>query len=188
MKVFQLNHSDINGGAARAAYRIHHAVRSSGIDSRMLVNVAASDDWTVHGPSNNLAKAYHRVRPQLTKPLSKLLRTDNSIIHSPALVPSRWPELINSSDADVVNLHWVQAEMLSIADISRIGKPVVWTLHDMWAFCGAEHYAWDNRWRDGYRRNNRPKHESGFDLNRWAWQRKRKKWRRPLQIVCLVSG
>ena len=92
--------------------------------------------------------------------------------------------MINSSDADVVNLHWVQAEMLSIADISRIAKPLVWTLHDMWAFSGAEHCAWDNRWRDGYRRNNRPKHERGFDLNRWAWQRKRKYWRRPMQIVC----
>ena len=184
MKVFQLNHSDINGGAARAAYRIHHALRCSGIDSRMVVNVAASDDWTVYGPTNNIGKAYHCIRPQLTKPLCSLLRTDNPIIHSPALLPSRWPAFINSSDADVVNLHWVQGEMLSIADISRIAKPLVWTLHDMWAFSGAEHCAWDNRWRDGYRRNNRPKHERGFDLNRWAWQRKRKYWRRPMQIVC----
>ena len=134
---------------ARAAYRIHHAgaAQASTADAGECGRLRRLDGTR---PFKQLAKAYHRVRPQLTKPLSKLLRTDNSIIHSPALVPSRWPELINSSDADVVNLHWVQAEMLSIADISRIGKPVVWTLHDMWAFCGAEHYAWDNRWRDGY--------------------------------------
>ena len=47
----------------------------------------------------------------------------------------------------------------------------------------AEHYTTDH-WRDGYRHENRPEHESGFDLNRWTWQRKRKHWRRPLQIVC----
>ena len=26
----------------------------------------------------------------------------------------------------------------------------------------------------GYRRDNRPLYESGFDLNRWTWQRKRR--------------
>ena len=74
--------------------------------------------------------------------------------------------------------------MLAIADIARIRKPIVWTLHDMWAFCGAEHYTIDHRWRDGYLRDNRPAHESGFDLNRHTWQLKRNHWRRPLQIVC----
>ncbi|CAK6687493.1 D-inositol-3-phosphate glycosyltransferase [Synechococcus sp. CBW1107] len=81
-------------------------------------------------------------------------------------------------------MHWVQGEMLSIADIARIRKPIIWTLHDMWAFCGAEHYTFDNRWRDGYCADNRPDHESGFDLNRNTWKRKRKHWRRTFQIVC----
>ena len=38
--------------------------------------------------------------------------------------------------------------MLSIADIAKIKKPVVWTLHDM-GFLGAEHYAEDFRWQKG---------------------------------------
>jgi glycosyltransferase involved in cell wall biosynthesis len=184
MKPFCVNCSDINGGAARAAHRIHHALREFGVDSWMLVNVAASGDWSVQGPASKWAKASARIRPQLATPLRKLLRTGNPIIHSPGLVPSQWPERLNASDADVVHLHWVQGEMLSIADIGRIRTPIVWTLHDMWAFCGAEHYTTDHRWRDGYRSNNRPSFESGFDLNRYTWQRKRKHWRRPLQIVC----
>ena len=182
--IYSLNHSDINGGAARAAYRIHQALRDSGIDSRMLVNVASSGDWTVQGPSNKFTKVIGRVRPQLATPFRKLLQTGNPIIHSPAVVPSRWPELINSSDAELVHLHWLQGEMLSIADIARIRKPIVWTLHDMWPFCGAEHYTTDYRWRDGYLSDNRPDHESGFDLNRSTWLRKRRHWRRPMQIVC----
>ena len=184
MKVFQLNHSDINGGAARATYRIHHALRDIGIDSQMLVNLAASGDWSVRGPTSLWGKTISRIRPQLVTPLRKLLSTGNPIIHSPALVPSRWSKRLNTSDADVVHLHWVQGEMLSIADIGRICKPIVWTLHDMWAFCGAEHVTPDFRWRDGYRVDNRPVHESGFDLNRYTWQRKRKHWSRPLQVVC----
>jgi glycosyltransferase involved in cell wall biosynthesis len=184
LKALQLNHSDVNGGAARAAYRIHHSLRHSGIDSRLFVNLAASGDWTVQGPANTWGQAIRRIRPHLATPFRKLLHTGNPILHSPALMPSRWPERLKVSDADLVHMHWVQHEMLSIADIGRIRKPIVWTLHDMWAFCGAEHVTSDHRWRDGYRPDNRPAHEGGFDLNRYTWQRKRKHWRRPLQIVC----
>ena len=184
MKVLQLNYSDIDGGAARAAYRIHHALRSTGIDSQMLVNIASSGDWTVQGPSTKSAKAISLMRPHLASPLRMLLRTSNPIIHSPSVVPSCLHERINASQADLVHLHWVQGEMLSVSSISRITKPIVWTLHDMWAFSGSEHYTTDHRWREGYRRDNRPAHESGFDLNRWTWLRKRKHWREPMQIVC----
>jgi glycosyltransferase involved in cell wall biosynthesis len=73
--------------------------------------------------------------------------------------------------------------MMSIADIGRLTKPTVWTLHDMWAFCGAEHYTEGHRYREGYSAANRPIHESGFDLDRWTWRRKQQHWRRPFQIV-----
>lgn len=183
MKVIHLNHSDISGGAARAAYRIHHSLRAAGVDSHMWVNKAHAGDWTVEGPASKVAKALASVSGHAVSPLVKTLKTGNLIIHSPAILPSQWVKRINDSDADIVHLHWVQGEMLSIADIGRIKKPIVWTLHDMWAFCGAEHYTEDDRWREGYRRDNRPSHESGFDLNRWTWKRKCKYWTRPMQIV-----
>ena len=74
-------------------------------------------------------------------------------------------------------------QVLSIRDIALINKPLVWTLHDMWPICGAEHVSFDMRWRDGYLACNRPMDESGFDLNRWTWERKCKYWKLPIQIV-----
>ena len=183
MKIAMVNHSDINGGAARAAWRIHHALRQSGVDSQMYVNRASAGDWTVTGPRGKLAKALGMVRSPLGGVANRLLKTGNPILHSPAILPSSWPKRLNTSDADIVHLHWVNGEMMSVADISRITKPVVWTLHDMWAFCGAEHCADDFRWRDGYLKTNRPSHESGFDLNRWTWQRKLNAWKKPIHIV-----
>ncbi|MBM9538344.1 glycosyltransferase family 4 protein [Desulfobulbus alkaliphilus] len=183
IRVIHINHSDIIGGAARAAYRIHHCLREAGVDSLMWVNKAIAGDWTVQGPSNKLEMLSVNLRGHVGGQLRRLLKTANPTIHSPSIVPSQWAKRINASDADIVHLHWVAGEMLSIADISRIEKPIVWTLHDMWAFCGAEHYTDDYRWRDGYRRDNRPPHEAGFDLNRWTWQRKRKYWQRPMYIV-----
>ena len=72
--------------------------------------------------------------------------------------------------------------------------PLVWTLHDQWPFCGAEHYtsppspgeahSSDERFAKGYTSASRPAHESGRDLNRRTWLRKRRAWVRPIQIVC----
>jgi glycosyltransferase involved in cell wall biosynthesis len=184
VKVLSVNHSDSLGGAARAAYRLHCALRRDGIDSQMLVNHATLGDWTVSEPPTTLHKVLARVGPHIGQQLARLQKTPNPILHSPAFIPSPWVSEINASDANIVHLHWIAAEMLSIADIAKIRKPVVWTLHDQWAFCGAEHCATaDERWRGGYRSDNRSPDESGWDLNRWVWNRKKKAWTVPLQIV-----
>ena len=46
---------------------------------------------------------------------------------------------INAHQASIIHLHWIN-NLLSIEDIGRINKPIVWTLHDMWPFSGSEHY------------------------------------------------
>ena len=58
---------------------------------------------------------------------------------------------------DLINLHWIQGEMISIEEIGRIKKPIVWTLHDAWPFCGTEHFPNglnDKRYEYGYFRSN----------------------------------
>lgn len=183
VKTLLVNHSDSVGGAARAAYRLHRALLASGVESRMLVNDARSGDWTVIGPQSRQARVLARLRGGIGGLLTGVLKTGNPILHSPAVLPSRWSTRLNCSDTDVVHLHWINSEMMSIADIGRIRKPLVWTLHDMWAFCGAEHVTEEFRWRDGYLSDNRPDYESGFDLNRSTWSRKYTHWRHPAHIV-----
>lgn len=183
MHIVHLNHSDISGGAARAAFRIHDSLCQMGLDSWVGVAHNASDDWRILGPRNKFEKAQVRLYSAFEMAATRLLNTRNRILHSPAILASNWLRRLKTLKPDITHLHWVCGEMLSISDIGRISGPVVWTLHDMWAFCGAEHYAEDYRWRDGYRNNNRPCHESGFDLNRWVWERKRKCWKHPFQIV-----
>ena len=182
MKVLHINRSDV-GGAGRAVYRIHSALRSAGVDSTMWVNHSLTGDWTVKTPLKPVDRLFMRAAPHLANLSTKFLRTKNHIIHSPAFLPSKWLKYINDSDYDLVHLHWIGGEMLSIKDIAHINKPLVWTFHDMWPFCGAEHVSFDCRWKDGYLSTNRPSYESGFDLNRWTWERKNKYWKSPKQIV-----
>jgi len=183
IKIAHLSATDITGGAARAAFRIHHALLAQGAESRMLVNQATSDDWTVKGPVGRLQKLVNLMRPSFSAALGRTFSPTAPPPFSPALVPSYWAPDLNSSDFEVVNLHWLGGEMMSIADIGRLKKPVVWTLHDMWAFCGAEHYSLDARFREGYRSDNRPANETGWDFNRWVWNRKLKHWRRPMHVI-----
>ena len=48
----------------------------------------------------------------------------------------------------MINLHWAQNAYLSLSElqaIQNLGKPIAWTLHDMWAITGGCHYNEDCR-------------------------------------------
>lgn len=183
MRVFALNLSDSVGGAAKAAYRIHQAVRGLGINSSLVVHRKTLNDSDIIGPKTNFEILFDRFRSGIGVLIARLIRTENADYHSPAIFPTFWYQKLNRSNADVVHLHWIHGEMMSVDDLGSIEKPLVWTLHDMWAFSGAEHYSEALRWKEGYSQSNRPKGETGFDLNRWAWLRKKKAWKKPIQIV-----
>jgi len=47
-------------------------------------------------------------------------------------------------NADVIHLHWINFGFLSTNSLKKLlslGKPVIWTLHDMWAFTGGCHHS-----------------------------------------------
>lgn len=183
MKILHISHSDNNGGAARAAYRIHRSLLAMGIDSKMFVQDSNLGDWTVSSFESKWGRLFSNLRLFIASLVTRFNKTGNPILHSPSIFSSNLLHKINKSNVDIVHLHWIQGEMLNIHDISKITKPIIWTLHDMWAFCGAEHVSWDLRWKDGYNRDNRPDHESGIDLNRIIWKYKMRSWKRPFQII-----
>ena len=54
---------------------------------------------------------------------------------------SQLPEI---READIIHLHWINQGGLSLRDIQQLqalGKPIVWTMHDMWPFTGICHHA-----------------------------------------------
>lgn len=182
MRPLLVSYSDLAGGAARAAFRLHAALRSQGIDSEMMVRQKVSDDETVHEFQKGDPVWTSPFRGRVERYIQHLQRTPNPVFHSSNVVPTRWSEHF---DADVVNLHWIGAGTMSIEDVGRIDVPTVMTLHDMWGFCGAEHYATerpDARWATGYTRENRPEGHRGFDIDRWTWERKRRHWK-PMTVV-----
>jgi glycosyltransferase involved in cell wall biosynthesis len=47
----------------------------------------------------------------------------------------------------VIHLHWINNEMISIKEIAKIKKPIIWTLHDCWPLLGAEHHSSSDYWK-----------------------------------------
>lgn len=181
-----VSNSDGGGGAARAASRLHRALLGQGVPARMRVRYKTGDEPSAESPDSRYGKLASKLRLPMGDLYKMLQKSTNVAPHSANWVPSRWAETLNASDADVVNLHWLGDETMSVADIGRIRKPIVWTLHDMWPFCGMEHYADDAstaRWRKGYSSGNRNPADSGVDLDRLAWQRKQRAWQRPMLVV-----
>ncbi len=141
MNVLIVNTTDIEGGAARAAYRLHRSLLVAGLDSKMLVQSKTSDDFTVIGPAGKLQKGLGKIRPTLDAIPVKRYKDRTKTLFSPAWLPfSSIVDHINEIDPDIVHLHWVTGGMLRIEDVARIRAPVVWSLHDMWAFTGGCHY------------------------------------------------
>jgi len=182
VNILHVSLTDHSGGADRAAYRIHSAQARTGLRSKMLVLQKGTDDVDVNQveprPIATLLK--QKILNVRQGFVQKKWSTNNTVQHHFGSLGYGLVDEINSSDVDIVNLHWI-ADFLSIADIKRLRKPIVWTLHDMWPFCGGEHYAPDDinaRFRQGYQLRNRPPEERGQDLNRKTWELKRRAWAR----------
>lgn len=180
MKVLHLNTTDMRGGAARAAYRIHKGLLDQEFPSKMLVQKKESDEPKITTPYNTTFRnILGSLRPYVNAVIQKMQKTTNPILHSCNILPSGLPKIINKSDADIVHLHWINNGMISIEEIAKINKPIVWTLHDMWVFSGSEHcddLENPGRFKKGYYKQNRPPDYSAIDIDRWTWIRKKRAW------------
>lgn len=182
-----VSRQDLGGGAARAATRLGISLNDAGIQIRMLVSEKTSDFSWVQGSNGYAATMAARGRAYAGSLFNRLQTCPEGEVRSFNYLPFGLGRTISSLPNDVVNLHWIGADTLSIEAIGRIAKPVVWTLHDMWAFAGAEHYAPDDpdaRWRHSYSRESRGSSARGWDIDRQVWLRKRKAWQRPRHVVC----
>jgi len=176
MKVLILNTSDMAGGAAKAAYRLHRALIARGVTSRMVVQSKSSGDDTVIGPSGALHAMWSRLRPTLDLLPVRAYRRRSRVPFNVGLLPSpALMEHIRFQRPDVVHLHWICGGLLPIEALARIRAPIVWTLHDMWAFTGGCHYDERcGRFKTGCGRCPVLGSNAANDLSAWVFRRKRK--------------
>jgi len=144
MRILIVNTSEQTGGAAVAANRLMEALNNNGEKAKMLVRDKQTDHITVVQLPNHRVNrwrfAFERARILLSLRFNREHLWDIDTAQSGYDI-TRLPEF---KEADIVHLHWVNQGMLSLKTIKKIlqsGKPVVWTMHDMWPATAICHYA-----------------------------------------------
>ncbi|MDR0537811.1 MAG: glycosyltransferase [Tannerellaceae bacterium] len=143
MKIVHISNSDIEGGAARAAWRLHQEMMKFGIETYMFVLKQTIKENTIHTVS------------RFDKYILSVLRTSINTIFSRFMNKSEW---IFSNDlwginiskfrlvkaADTIIIHWVNGGFMTIKNIEqllKLKKKTIFVLHDMWALTGGCHYS-----------------------------------------------
>ena len=141
MKILHINYHQTQGGASVAVNRLVKALNSNNVESELLVNEKRVNDKYVTPQFKNLFSLYfHKIKKVSSIYLKNLLGANDIYKDSISIFPSRLHKTINNSKADIINLHWICNEMISLKEINKINKPIVWTLLDMWPFAGSTHY------------------------------------------------
>jgi glycosyltransferase involved in cell wall biosynthesis len=140
LRVHSYSYYESYGGAARATYRLHRALRRAGVISELVVGVKDSDDVTVHGPRSRLGKGLALARPSLGDLILAFYRTRDTSAFSIGVFPGKRHLGKPGSVPDLIHLHWIASDFLPFWKLRRLGVPLIWTLHDMWAFTGGCHY------------------------------------------------
>ncbi len=184
MKILHVNYSDTFGGASIAVKRLHDILNQNNIDSFLLVSEKKKFEEKIINIPKNSEKIKNLLKESLNRKLSNLVNRNEFQSFSLNLIPSKLITMINKINPDIVNLHWIGNETISIKDIKKIKSKVVWTMHDMWPFCATEHYTLKNEFIDGYKLSKNKKIFNLFNLDNYIWNLKKNNYGNIEKIIC----
>lgn len=179
-----LSHSNSGGGAGRAAGRLFHALDAAGADIRMHVDFNGIDDPRVITNSGPLAEKRRSIRIHADEIPAVIASHPHPELFSPGRRSALSARQIDSIGADIIDVHWTNFGYLSVEQLGAIRTPLVWHMHDMWAFTGGENYTDDGpgaRWRTGY--TTPSPYPLRWDVERWVYSRKVRHWRTPRHLI-----
>lgn len=153
MKVLIINTSERQGGAAVAANRLTEALINNGVKAKMLVRNSERAEGRpsslyVASTGGLLQKKWYFLYERLIIWLCNRFSRTNLFKVSIANVGIDITDTHEFREADIIHLHWVNQGFLSLKGIEKIlqsGKPVVWTMHDMWEATAICHHAYECR-------------------------------------------
>ena len=146
MRVLIVNTSERIGGAAVAANRLAEALNNHGVKAKMLVRDKQTGSITTAALPASWRLRWNFLWERFVIWCHNGFNRKNLFTVDIANAGTDITHLSEFKEADIIHLHWVNQGMLSLKGIRKImtsGKPVVWTMHDMWPCTGICHYAGD---------------------------------------------
>ncbi len=144
MKVYHIQVTMMSSG--NAPYRIHKAMLDAGIDSNILTYESGKRFYHVKILKFSVL---HQIVEWTTFFFNRLRyhgKRPNTYVYSalPLVGDKRWEKEVR--DADVIYIHWIGGKTLSIKNIeniAKLGKPIIFFLHDTFTFTGGCHHFFD---------------------------------------------
>lgn len=177
MRVLIVNTSERTGGAAVAASRLMEALNNNGVKAKMLVRDKETDRLTVAAVPGQKWMQFYFLWERFVVWLRLYFNRKHLFEVDIANCGADVTQLPEFQEADVVHLHWINQGMLSLKGIRKIlntGKPVVWTMHDIWPATAICHLTLDCRNFETQCAHCRllPGSGSTNDLSTQIWKRK----------------
>lgn len=138
MRVLIVSAFKDRGGASIAAKRLFISLKKE-IDCQMLVQDINVEYLMLSCNEHPLIRLVNFITNHLEVLYLRLLNKPKHNFSFSFFGSLRIVKMINNFNADIVNLHWVCNNTLSISDIKKIKAPIVWTLHDNWPFSDGTH-------------------------------------------------
>jgi glycosyltransferase involved in cell wall biosynthesis len=132
------------GGAAVASYRLTEALKNNGVKAKLLVRNKQTDNVSTIELEANRSHLWKFVWERIVIWKANHFKKNNLFAVDIANTGTDITSLPEFQEADIIHLHWINQGMLSLKNIRKIGasgKPVVWTMHDMWSCTGICHHA-----------------------------------------------
>ena len=148
VNITHVSYADLQGGAARSAYRLHRGLLSLGQSSKMFVEKRESNELEIvgfrypHDPLTRLRRGPRRWLLKREKDRIKARLRAGASLFSDDRSEHGSQALAQFPPWDILNLHWISG-LLDYSEFFRSvpqNRPVVWTLHDMNAFTGGCHF------------------------------------------------
>lgn len=189
MKVLYITHNLHSGGAANYAKRVISC--QGGLVDRQEVYVGSLGnselpEYLLGTAGNGAFKTFKAdLANALDIGLRSLERAKQHKHRSLNLVGALSARAINSSSSDLVDLFWIGHGLISLRQLEKIEKPLVWHCLDMWPFTTSEHYVHEDEDRvfdkDGVKFRNR--YFSVFNLDTKVYKRKSRLRRKQITYI-----
>ncbi len=174
MKILHLTTSFVQQSAG---YRLHRGLINLGLDSHVLVGFKGVNDSTVHGAESSWTNKAANLKNLVDQLPVRLYPQRTGLIFSPSIVPDRMISKIDKFNPSIVHLHWICGGLIRIETLKKIKRPIVWTLHDSWAFTGGCHIPYNcKNYHENCGKCPTLKSKTDHDLSRFILLRKKKSW------------
>ena len=184
MKILHVVGGSFENGAFKGAYILHKNLKELGIESKILNNGLKNKNDI----NNEILEDIIFINDSLIKKFfgyfllifEKFLKF--IFLPSPrstftfSIFGQDITKLKIYKESDIIHIHWLDQNFIRISSLSKIKKPIVWTMRDMWPFTGGSHYTMDfekyeksllSKTIKNLKKKNYPKHINFIAISNW---------------------